>query len=1553
MAAQVRVLQLKPGENLENKLFRLQKGWILHFTLAASLQPYSIKLLCNHPKPGQAFNRTNYQELVWTCSQKGKCDNGDRHAEIKVHQAGSFHFYITFENCEKEKASSDQKCSGYFTVDPTLRINPKEILPLDSVCLQTVLSKCLGPLSQWSARLQISRDSGYNVIHFTPISELGSSHSSYSIVDQLKLNCRFDEPGSKKGATFPEVKKILNKMKTEWKMLSIVDIVLNHTANETEWLWQHPECSYNLCNSPHLRPAFVLDRLLWHFTCDIEDGKYSDRGIPPEVNTEHQIHLIGEILRNELIPSLKLWEFFCVDIEKTIQKFKTTVVKPHQKIPPHQLMPKELCVRPNPAYRRNSALVDLDLAVKLFNVHRSGAANEKEHFQKCCDALKEHLIALNKDIRFNEMQGHINAAIGNIQATMRYERLAGHGPKYPVVSRRYPLVCRYFTMPGPDLTLKEEEQLMDSQKGRHCMAHQGWIMGGDPLKDFAAPGSDVYLRREVIPWGDSVKLRYGRKPEDVPFLWNHMKEYAKSCASMFDGLRLDNCHSTPLHVAEYMLDAAREENPELYVVAELFTGSEAVDNVFVNRLGITSLIREAMSAHDAHEEGRLTYRYGGEPVGAFMDPLATKPFVPGIAHALYMDVTHDNENPFLVRSVYDALASSALVAMACCATGSSRGYDELVPHQVHVVEEKRLYMSAESKKNKAPQKGMLSADAGIMTTKRAINELHRRLGEEGYSQVYVDQIHQDVHAITRHCPDKRKTVVMVAHSAFSDPPDHLKPTQTNLQVNMQGIPPLNIPGEFEEILLEAMIVKTDESSEFQKDNKFINGLQSHRVLMQKGVTAAKSKTCRVVPSGSNNFEVFFDHFAPGSVIAFQVSMEPKVKQALGTLRSLSCAMYDVTSTVDSETTSLVKELDTIVSNLSLADLNRVLYRCQDEEADDGNGGGVYVLEDEGALTYCGLQGFLSVLTNVRQHNDLAHPICRNLRAGYWMMGYVVDRLMPFIGTRQLGVWLDKVFTLVKSCPRYLIPCYFDAVITPLYLMLLNRAWSCMSSFVKDGSSFVKALSLGSVQFLGLTRSASLPPLSPNLYHGPSSGAEMPTLMCMAAGLPHFSTGFMRCWGRDTFISLRGLMLTTGRYTDAKHHILGFAGCIRHGLIPNLLDGGRNPRYNCRDAVWWWLQAIQDYCTIAPDGLSILKEPVSKLFRFDNSDRQDPGLQDKPLHDIMQEAIQRQFIGVQFRERGAGPNLDSHMKNEGFNVTVCVNERTGFVYGGNKWNAGTWMDKVGDSVLAGNYGVPATPRDGSAVEIVGLLKSTVKWLADLCDKKQFPYAGVSKLQDGFPISWSYREWSEKLNSTFERYFWIPEEPNPELEGEEIKLVHRRGIYKDSYGATHRFADFQLRPNICIAMAVAPEMFNPAHAWKALDVVEEVLLGPLGMATLDHADWAYEGVYDNAADTTSYKSSKGFCYHQGPEWLWCIGPFLRARLHFAHVLNGESGLNETVFKVRKVLSKHKEAMNASPWRSLPELTNAGGARCRDSCEAQAWSVACVLDVLYDIEQLLAQH
>jgi glycogen debranching enzyme len=159
-----------------------------------------------------------------------------------------------------------------------------------------------------------------------------------------------------------------------------------------------------------------------------------------------------------------------------------------------------------------------------------------------------------------------------------------------------------------------------------------------------------------------------------------------------------------------------------------------------------------------------------------------------------------------------------------------------------------------------------------------------------------------------------------------------------------------------------------------------------------------------------------------------------------------------------------------------------------------------------------------------------------------------------------------------------------------------------------------------------------------------------------------------------------------------------------------------------------LQSIQDYTVSSPDGLSLLTVSVKRRFPKDDTWVQwdDPCAyaSSSSIAEIIQEILQRHADGISFREYDAGPDLDMQMKDEGFNIDIKVDWKTGFVFGGNANNCGTWMDKMGESQKAGTKGVPGTPRDGAPVEITGLLKSTLRWLDELWSAGKFPFKGVN-------------------------------------------------------------------------------------------------------------------------------------------------------------------------------------------------------------------------------------
>ena len=1438
--------------------------------------------------------------------------------DIPVLVAGAFAFYTTYSPLPELSLSSGSAHTPtrtetyYIDVCPRLTLNG-DALPLDALSIFSVISKFMGEYpTDWDKHLRGIGQRGYNMVHFTPLMERGSSNSPYSIYDQLQ----FDHVCFPNGEA--DVAEMVAKMEREHGLLGLTDVVWNHTADNSMWLQEHPEAGYSAETAPWLESALELDDALLKFGKDL-----GALGFPTLLNNVGDLLLIMDGIKKHVISDLRLWEFYVVDVVRdatatteawiagsitfpdggfgagSIEGVKDWPLKSKADF---LLQGKFFGIRVlgGRYHRAIDPRVGAGILTAMFGRYDdqdAGAPDEAAAYNEMTKILDELNLSF-----YREYDADTAEVLEQIFNRVKYLRLDDHGPKLGEINSRNPLIESYFTR----LPLNETTQRHSSKS--LALVNNGWVWNADAMRDNAGPDSRTYLRREVIVWGDCVKLRYGKSPDDNPFLWDFMAKYTRLMATYFAGFRIDNCHSTPLVVAEYLLDEARKVRPNLAVFAELFTGSEEMDFVFVERLGLSALIREAMQAWSTGELSRLVHRHGGRPIGSFeVDEVfegetqqqsvgqltngnvspkreAIRRIKESPVHALFMDCTHDNEVPAQKRDARDTLPNAALISMCASATGSVMGYDEIYPKLVDLVHEKRLYTSTFSDQEVVIGGGI----GGIGGIKKLLNQIHTMMGKDDYDETHIrhEGEYVTIHRVHRR---SRKGFFLIAHTAF--------PGSGN---GNGGLSPVHLTGTKAK-LLGSWILEVDASDAAKTavldDKKHLKGLPS-RVVDLPGIKldSATDEIVIAVP----------EHFPPGSIALFQTWI-PGAEHSEG---------------LDQFVTSGAKEA---MKSLDLVDLNSLLYRCEPEERDLSDGGdGVYDIPNFRPLEYAGLQGWWSVLRDVVQHNKLGHPLCNHLRDGQWALDYIIgrlERIAKLDGFQRLhkpAVWLRDRFDAIRKLPSFLLPRYFALVIQTAYKAAWDHGVELMSDNVRNGQGFLQSLAMVSVQMTGYMKSASLWPAQ--------------STPCMAAGLPHFTSSWARCWGRDIFISLRGLFLGTGRYADAKEHILAFASVLKHGMIPNLLNGGKLPRYNSRDSIWFFLQNLQDYTKMVPNGSEFLQEKVSRRFLpYDDTwfEHDDPRAYSttSTIEDIIQEALQRHATGLSFIEANAGPELDSQMKPEGFRIDVKVDWETGLIFGGNQYNCGTWMDKMGESERAGSKGIPGTPRDGAAIEITGLLYSTLVWVAQLHKQGKYQYQGV-KTSDGKNIT--FQEWALRIEQSFEHCYYVPKDPKADGQYDvNPAVVNRRGIYKDLYKSGKEYEDYQLRANFPIAMTVAPQLFTPSKAFDALTLADSVLRGPTGMATLDPADLQYRPYYNNSEDSTDFTTSKGRNYHQGPEWLWPTGFFLRALLKFDLMRRRTSEERTEAFQqVTRRLAGCKKAIHDSPWAGLAELTNKNGEYCADS-------------------------
>jgi len=89
-----------------------------------------------------------------------------------------------------------------------------------------------------------------------------------------------------------------------------------------------------------------------------------------------------------------------------------------------------------------------------------------------------------------------------------------------------------------------------------------------------------------------------------------------------------------------------------------------------------------------------------------------------------------------------------------------------------------------------------------------------------------------------------------------------------------------------------------------------------------------------------------------------VSLGAPIKSALISVRKLLSAFGYRMKTFSARRMSVIQgaQLESYITSTSLNDINRILFRCDGEERDDGKGFGAYNLAFYGDLKYCGLQG---------------------------------------------------------------------------------------------------------------------------------------------------------------------------------------------------------------------------------------------------------------------------------------------------------------------------------------------------------------------------------------------------------------------------------------------------------------------------------------------------------------------------------------------------------------------------------------------------------------------
>jgi glycogen debranching enzyme len=391
-----------------------------------------------------------------------------------------------------------------------------------------------------------------------------------------------------------------------------------------------------------------------------------------------------------------------------------------------------------------------------------------------------------------------------------------------------------------------------------------------------------------------------------------------------------------------------------------------------------------------------------------------------------------------------------------------------------------------------------------------------------------------------------------------------------------------------------------------------------------------------------------------------------------------------------------------------------------------------------------------------------------------------------------------------------------------------------------------------------------------------------------AGYPWFGD-----WGRDTMISLPGLLLCTGRFDEVRSCLLLFARHMRNGLIPNFFDdSGEGCSYNTVDASLWFVHTVHAYL---------------------NRDRKGAAGPRRNASGSLPDG--RGSVSDQELRAACGAIIAAYRRGTDFNIFM---DNDGLIAAGDQTTQLTWMDAKRD-------GVVFTPRHGKAVEINALWFNALRCLAEMT-------ADDRERDDLIALS-------HRVEQSFRAEFWWSER-----QCLRDVLIPKPG-QGDASDAREFIPDSQLRPNQIFAVSLPVSPLNEDQKRAVVKIVGDRFLTPFGLRTLDRDDANYRGRYEGSM------FERDRAYHNGTVWPWLIGPYCEAFLRI------EEFSDDAKQRVRQILQPLLNELECTRMENgqfmggclgqLAEVYDGDPPHRPGGCPAQAWSVAEVLRILTMID------